>query len=44
MRAYVEELERRIDAGISEAATPDLPPAADLIGDLEAFLRRQRQG
>lgn len=44
MRAYVTDLERRIDAGISEAATPDLPPPGDLIGDLEEFLRRQRRG
>ncbi len=42
MRAYLTELERRIDSGIAEAATPDLPPASDLIGDLEAYLRRQR--
>lgn len=44
MRSYLAELERRIDAGIAEAGTPDLPPASDLIGDLEAFLRRQRGG
>jgi proteasome assembly chaperone (PAC2) family protein len=44
MRAYLAELEKRIDAGVAEAATPDLPPAGDLIGELEAFLRRQRQG
>lgn len=44
MRLYLAELERRIDAGISEAGTPDLSPAGDLFGDLEAFLRRQRQG
>jgi predicted ATP-grasp superfamily ATP-dependent carboligase len=43
MRAYLTELEKRIDAGITEAATPDLPPAGDLIGELEAFLRQQRQ-
>ncbi len=43
MRAYLNELERRIDSGIAEAATPDLPPASDLIGDLEAYLRRQRR-
>ena len=43
MRAYLAELERRIDSGASEAATPDLPPAASLIGDLEDFLRQQRQ-
>ena len=44
MRAYLAELERRIDSGLAEASSPDLPPAADLIGDLEAFLRRERQG
>ncbi len=44
MRSYLAELERRIDAGISEAGTPDLSPAGDLFGDLDAFLRRQRQG
>ncbi|MEX0786402.1 MAG: PAC2 family protein [Dehalococcoidia bacterium] len=44
MRMYLQELERRIDSGISEAGTPDLPPAGDLIGDLEAYLRRQRGG
>ncbi len=42
MKSYVAELERRIDAGVSEAATPDLPPAGDLIGDLEEYLRGQR--
>ncbi|OGO50237.1 MAG: hypothetical protein A2148_04410 [Chloroflexi bacterium RBG_16_68_14] len=44
MRSYLNELERRIDAGVSEAGTPDLPPAGDLIGDLERYLRQQRQG
>ncbi len=44
MRSYLAELERRIDAGIAEAATPDLPPASELIGDLEEFLRRERRG
>ena len=44
MRAYLAELERRIDSGLAEASSPDLPPAGDLIGDLEAFLRSQRQG
>jgi predicted ATP-grasp superfamily ATP-dependent carboligase len=43
MRGYLQELEKRIDAGLAEAGTPDLPPAGDLIGDLEAFLRRQRR-
>lgn len=42
MRTYLTELERRIDAGASEVADQDLPAAGDLIGDLEAFLRRQR--
>jgi proteasome assembly chaperone (PAC2) family protein len=44
MRAYLVELEKRIDSGVIEAATPDLPPAGDLIGELEAYLRQQRQG
>ncbi len=43
MQAYVAELERRVDSGLAEAATPDLPPARDLIGDLEEYLRQQRQ-
>ena len=43
MRTYLEEIERRIDSGITDAATPDLPPPGDLIGDLETFLRQQRQ-
>ena len=43
MRAYLTEIEKRIDAGVTEAATPDLPPAGDLIGDLEAYLRKQRK-
>lgn len=44
MRAYLAEIEKRIDSGVSEAGTPDLPPAGDLIGDLEAYLRKQRGG
>ena len=44
MRAYLVELEKRIDSGVVEAGTPDLPPAGDLIGELEAYLRQQRQG
>jgi len=44
MRTYLSELERRIDSGVAEAGTPDLPPAGDLIGDLEAYLRQQRGG
>ena len=43
MRVYLAELEKRIDSGIAEAGTPDLPPAGELIGDLEAFLRRERR-
>jgi predicted ATP-grasp superfamily ATP-dependent carboligase len=43
MRAYLADLERRIDAGISEAGVPDLPPSSDIISDLEDFLRRQRK-
>ena len=43
MRTYLAELERRIDSGVSEAAAPDLPPAGNLMGDLEEFLRQQRQ-
>jgi predicted ATP-grasp superfamily ATP-dependent carboligase len=43
MRSYLAELEKRIDSGITEASTPDIPPAGDeLMGELEAFLRRQR--
>jgi proteasome assembly chaperone (PAC2) family protein len=42
LRTYLAELERRIDSGVAEASAPDLPPATDLIGDLEAYLRRQR--
>jgi hypothetical protein len=44
MKMYVAELEKRIDAGVAEAATPDLPPAGDIIGELEEYLRGQRQG
>jgi proteasome assembly chaperone (PAC2) family protein len=44
MKMYLADLERRIDSGLSEAGTPDLPPAGDLIGDLEEYLRRQRHG
>lgn len=44
MRSYLAELERRIDAGLAAAGTADLPAAGDIIGDLEEFLRRQRQG
>jgi len=44
LKAYLAELEKRIDSGIAEAGTPDLSPAGDLIGDLETFLRQQRQG
>ena len=43
MRMYVEQLEERIDSGIVSAGTPDLPPGGDLMGDLEAYLRKQRQ-
>jgi predicted ATP-grasp superfamily ATP-dependent carboligase len=43
MRAYLVELEKRIDSGVIEASAPDLPPAGDLIGELEAYLRQQRQ-
>jgi len=44
MATYLAELEKRIDSGVESAATPDLPPAEDLMGDLEAFLRQQRGG
>jgi proteasome assembly chaperone (PAC2) family protein len=44
MAGYLAELEKRIDSGVESAATPDLPPAEDLLGDLEAFLRDQRGG
>ena len=43
MRGYLAELERRIDSGVAEAGAPDLPPAGDLIGDLEEYLRGQRR-
>ena len=44
MRQYLQEMEKRIDSGIVEAATPDIGPPSDLIGDLEAYLRDQRKG
>jgi len=43
MKAYVAELERRIDSGVSEAGAADLPPSGEIITDLEDFLRRQRR-
>ena len=43
MRMYLGELEQRIDSGVIGAGTPDLPPAGDLMGDLEEYLRRKRQ-
>jgi proteasome assembly chaperone (PAC2) family protein len=43
MKAYLADLEQRIDAGISEAELPDLPPSSDIISELEDFLRRQRK-
>ena len=43
MRMYLSELEQRIDSGVIGAGTPDLPPAGDLMGDLEAYLRKHRQ-
>ncbi len=43
MRGYLAELEKRIDSGVIEAATPDVPPPGDdLMGELEAFLKKQR--
>jgi proteasome assembly chaperone (PAC2) family protein len=42
MKAYLSDLERRIDAGISEGGVSDLPPSGEIISDLEDFLRRQR--
>ncbi len=42
MKAYLSDLERRIDAGISEGDMSDLPPSGEIISDLEEFLRRQR--
>ena len=42
-RMYWSELGRGSDSGIVGAGTPDLPPAGDLMGDLEAYLRKQRQ-
>jgi predicted ATP-grasp superfamily ATP-dependent carboligase len=43
MRAYIADLEAKMDAGIAEAGAPDLPPSGEIIGDLEDFLRRQRR-
>jgi proteasome assembly chaperone (PAC2) family protein len=42
MKAYLADLERRIDAGIGEDDGADLPPSGEIISDLEDFLRRQR--
>jgi proteasome assembly chaperone (PAC2) family protein len=42
MKAYLSDLERRIDAGISEGDMAELPPSGEIISDLEEFLRRQR--
>ena len=42
MRTYLAEIEKRIDSGIEEASAPDLPPAGDLISELETYLRKQR--
>jgi proteasome assembly chaperone (PAC2) family protein len=44
LRAYVQEMERRMDSGVEEASAPDLPPAKDVISELEEFLRRQGKG
>jgi len=43
MKAYLSDLERRIDAGISEGDVSDLPPSGEIISDLEDFLRRERR-
>ena len=43
LRGYLVELEKRLDSGVTEASAPDLPPAGDLIGDLENYLRQQRR-
>lgn len=42
MKAYLADLEQRIDAGINEGDGADLPPSGEIISDLEDFLRRQR--
>ncbi len=42
MQGYLADLERRIDAGISEDDVSDLPPSGEIISDLEDFLRGQR--
>jgi predicted ATP-grasp superfamily ATP-dependent carboligase len=44
MRSYLAELDKRLDSGVAEAATPDMPPAAgeELMSELEAFLKKQR--
>ena len=44
LRVYLAELERRIDSGIEEASAPDLPPARDVINEVEEYLRRQSGG
>lgn len=41
MRHYLGEMEKRIEAGESAADGPELPPAREVIGDLEEFLRQQ---
>jgi hypothetical protein len=41
MKAYLTDLERPLDAGISEASVPDLPPSAEIISDPEHFFRQQ---
>jgi len=43
LKKYLGELEKRVDSGIVEAGTPDVPPAGDLFSDLDAYLRQQRQ-
>ncbi len=44
LKKYLDALEKRMDSGITEAGTPDVPPSGDLFGELDAYLREQRQG
>ena len=43
MKAYLSDLEQRIEAGISEGDVSELPPSGEIISDLEDFLRGQQR-